>query len=119
MANEPTLLQERLAALKVSYAVKLPERLNELEAAVTFFTNSETPDLARQALKAIHAQAHKLAGSAGTFGFAAVSDAAHHLDIYSSSFIEEGDSPTPEQCDKIKELLETLIATGSAKAKAP
>ncbi len=58
------------------YVAGLPEKITALEAALSRFSSTGDEDAAFSAL----AQAHKLAGSGGTFGFPGVSEAAADLE---------------------------------------
>ncbi len=57
-------MTEKLKALRVSYAKKLPDRIKELYAA--------SEGGGEKALRDVHGLAHKLAGSAATYGYRAL-----------------------------------------------
>jgi len=103
----------KLKKLRTSYAAKLPRRLNELEELVARVVDSDTVEKTHQALHDIHAQAHNLAGSGGTFGFAALSDAAQQLEFFTISLLDESVFPTAEQYRKTEKLLSNLIMAGN------
>ncbi len=112
MANDPTQLQNKLAALRASYGAKLSGYLDELEAVAAPVIGGGAPNQVRQALDGVHARAHKLAGSAETFGFAAVSEMARQLEAFSGTILEEDGIPSSEQCEQLQDLLSALMAAG-------
>jgi len=58
------------------YAAGLPEKISALEAALRQLDGGTDEPASQEAALSVLAQAHKLAGSGGTFGFPAVSEAA-------------------------------------------
>ena len=76
MADIPPGLRASLAALRDAYAASLPARLDELEALY----RALCAGAGMQSLALLHAAAHKLAGSGGTFGFDGVGGAARRLE---------------------------------------
>ncbi len=73
----------QLAELRASFRPRLTERVEEIAAewetvrpAATAPPGNPAPDLLRR----LHRLAHSLAGTAGTFGFPAVGDAARILE---------------------------------------
>lgn len=105
MALSAEEFQEKLLALKASYRDRLPVQLEELEAlaapVIEGYANPEN-------LAAVHALAHKLGGSSGTFGFAAFSAAAHDIEAFMGAHLQ-GDGQLPEtERLKFGQLLEAL-----------
>ena len=76
MTDPKQQLQDQIKALKDEYGALLPERLNELDSAFADLPDDIRATAARQALETLCALAHKFTGSAGTFGFMAISEAA-------------------------------------------
>lgn len=76
----------QLAALKAQFAMQVGQTLDELTRQV----QALGPDLTREQLAAFHAQLHKLAGSGGTFGFAALSRQARDLEVTAKAWLESG-----------------------------
>jgi diguanylate cyclase (GGDEF)-like protein len=76
MADTRPDLQAALGALRDAYAASLPAKLDEL--AVQY--RALSADNGSQSLQLLHASAHKLAGSAGTFGFEDTGNAARRLE---------------------------------------
>lgn len=70
-------LQQALQALAVNYAAELPARIAEIESRMQALLDGKA-DAAD--LQLLHRQLHSLHGSARTFGFPAVSEAARELE---------------------------------------
>jgi HPt (histidine-containing phosphotransfer) domain-containing protein len=85
MANTVADIQDQLRALSDAYGEQLPKRIHQLEETCNRVL--EHPEQA-QGFKALIQQAHGLAGSGATFGFAALSDTARSLEIYLKSLGE-------------------------------
>ncbi len=74
----------RLEAVKTRFVSVLDQRLDIMEfhsSAITSATEG------RNALTAIQAQAHKIAGTAATFGFTQLGEAAQHADQAIAAFL--------------------------------
>ena len=72
--------QQQLKALGAEYEAKLPARLRELDACFKRLPTDGGAGESRQGLENLMALAHKLSGSAGTFGFMALGNAAEKLE---------------------------------------
>ena len=83
----------QLTALQNQYAVQLEHTLNDLKRRVA----EQGQDIPRAMLTDIHARLHKLAGSGGTFGFAALSLQAHSLEVTVQAWLENATAPLPLQ----------------------
>ena len=68
---------EKLNALHREYSRRLPEKLKEIDRACRDLSES---DHAKERLKKLHLLVHKLAGSAGTFGFPELGEEARKYD---------------------------------------
>ncbi|MBL8717619.1 MAG: Hpt domain-containing protein [Myxococcales bacterium] len=66
-------VEARLAKLREAYGVALPAKLAELRAALAAADSGE-------GIAAARALAHRLRGTAATYGFAAVSEAAGRIE---------------------------------------
>jgi len=75
MPDPDDALERALRALREEYLAAAPGRVAELWAALARVQNGEPA-----AISALGALAHRLAGSAGSYGFQAVSQAARELD---------------------------------------
>jgi HPt (histidine-containing phosphotransfer) domain-containing protein len=79
-------LQRKIDALRKSFAAGLGARFTELETAVAALLPGQSLAAQSTPIKIILEQAHKIAGSAGTFGFGEMSAIA---------------SQTEQLCDRI------------------
>lgn len=71
-------LQDKLAASRAAYVDKLQRRLDELQELLQQARTA--PERALEPLQQAQRLAHKICGSAGTFGFAAAGEAAGEID---------------------------------------
>ncbi len=95
-------LEERLAKLREGYATKMSEKLDSLEQAVrTVVSRRATPEEVDRLWNA----AHKLAGTAGSYGFSQLGDAVHEMETLVDPFRTQGDLPRPV-CDALVLLME-------------
>ncbi len=76
-ASQQKALAEQLAKLRADYLARLPDELAALQALAEGFQGGERD---RPGLEVLHQHLHKLAGSGGTFGLAALSAAARALE---------------------------------------
>lgn len=125
MPDSSPSLQERLDALRVTFASHLPERLTDLAAR---WERIETAAWNANAFIEFHRAAHSLVGSSGTYGFAAVSRSARNLETYLKGLLPGIIPPSIEQRAQIHLLLRELLASpleakgtfpGAAPAQAP
>ncbi len=94
-------IQAQLAALKGAFLAQLGTRLDELESA-----------WAAGNLAEVHRHAHKLAGTAGTFGVAEISALARNLE-HQLAQAREGQPITDSQRDEAHKLLVKLRETAA------
>lgn len=100
--------QLRLKALSDSYAVQLPQKLEQIELAW-----SELPIAAwdEEAFQSLYRMVHSLSGSGKTFGFAALSVAARNLEDALQPLAQAKAMPDEAQRRKIRTLLDELHRT--------
>ncbi len=82
-------LQQRIKALRDEYEAKLPGRLRELDAAFKRLPPDGGAGDSRPELQNLMALAHKLSGSAGTFGFMALGIAAEKLENACQAYLDQ------------------------------
>ncbi|MBL4690546.1 MAG: Hpt domain-containing protein [Rhodospirillales bacterium] len=97
--------QAKLKALRKAFRDSLDGRLDEIDAAHDKLLTADGGNSGE--LDNLQALAHKLNGAAGTFGLAAVSDAAGELEALCISLVEEGTAVSGE-LDRIAGLLDDL-----------
>jgi len=85
MSEEPSL-EEKLAALQVKFKGQLQERFDAIAVPWQDYLQGHEPE----ALKAMHMAAHKMAGSAATFGFAEISKLAKEAELALDGFVNDG-----------------------------
>lgn len=113
MANVDTAVQQQLALLKESFGAKLIERIAEIEAAALPLTEENvSQDDASRAVDTLQALSHKLTGSAGTFGFAAISVSARKLEQCSGRLKDATISESDRS--EVLQLLADLVAVVEA-----
>lgn len=71
--------EEKLKALRDEFEARLPGRIEELDAAFAKLSPEDSAE-SGEALENLMALAHKLSGSAGTFGFMALGVAGEKLE---------------------------------------
>jgi len=98
-------LQDQIKTLKDEYGAKLPERLDELDAAFADLPDDIRAVGAHQALETLYALSHKLNGSAGTFGFKAISDTAERLEARCRTLLDDADSAPADGRADIADLV--------------
>ena len=106
MGQQDTLA-ERLAALAASYAAQLPATIKTMEKL------AGTAPTDAIALRDLGASAHKLAGSAGTFGLQDVSDCARRLE---AACLAMGEAASREAADEVQRIFAELKAIAADQA---
>ncbi|MBT3306191.1 MAG: Hpt domain-containing protein [Alphaproteobacteria bacterium] len=94
MTNADEELQAKIKALQNTYKANLATRLDEIDAALENLRAAG--GINGEKLNTLLALAHKLTGSAGTFGLAAISDIAGDLEALCSSHIDGGTDASEE-----------------------
>ena len=109
MADYPPEIERKLEALRASFADDLGGTMRELESVAQGLGDGASAEDARGALETIHARAHKLAGSAATFGFPRVGEIAQDLEERCFAMLQEA-GPPPTARQTINGLLVILGA---------
>ena len=97
-------LEKQLAALRVAYAEKLPGKFTELRRLASQAKASGTPESAEEFQRC----AHTLAGTAGSYGLDAVSEAARQLE---SLIVESTDDRNEEAMARLEAAVDRLFLT--------
>lgn len=95
--------------LRVRYAARLPERVAALRDGLVCLERGEAGPVQREAM--LH-QAHSLAGSATTFGYASIGELAQRLDLRLRALLER-DSPDAEIALEIRGFVDDLTRLAS------
>lgn len=114
MPTALTDIQQKLGTLRAEYAGQLPDKLAQLDELWQTLRAAENR---LDTLTAMHHMAHGLKGSGATFGFTALSNTAHLLEMFLKSLAQSKATPTVEQQQQIEELLAEL-RTDAAKPDA-
>lgn len=77
----------KLQALRDDYAARLP---NEIQSLRDLASNLAKPELQQEALNQLNQKLHKLAGSAGSFGFPDLGKQAKKLELQTQSWLTSG-----------------------------
>lgn len=118
----PNTLALYMQTQRVLYAAGLPEKIRALEAALRQLGEGTRPASGSEAALSVLTQAHQLAGSGGTFGFPAVSQAAASIEKILS---ENADVPGfPGAADRLRmeaslEALKVAAAEGTPVSDIP
>ena len=111
MTDAPDPLQERIASIRRKFVDSLGDRLRTFEMAfdaVTAATRGGESEL--RYLTLLHEQAHKLAGTAGMFGYHKLSQTSLATEHKCAALLAEGRMPTPAELDEIGALVRSLRA---------
>lgn len=95
MDELPEKVQERLSALSREFIERVPERLREMRSLM-----DQSSSGCRSSLRELRLRVHRIAGSAATFGFESLGEAARDLE----SIIER--ELTAEQRNPSREILD-------------
>ncbi len=98
-------LQAKVAALTKDYSDKLP---NDLDIFLSYETRTQT-ETGLEIISEIRNHAHKISGSAGSYGFMALSDVATKLDVAGKEAMDNEDF-SDDTFHTFKMLLSDLIA---------
>jgi HPt (histidine-containing phosphotransfer) domain-containing protein len=105
---DPDDFRLRLKVLSDSYAMQLPQKLEQIELAW-----GELPIVVwdEEAFQALHRMVHSLSGSGKTFGFAMLSVAARNLEDALQPLAQAQAMPDAAQRRSIRTLLDELHRT--------
>ena len=105
MPDPDETLQGRLAELRDRFVKGFAERMSTMQGGAGQLDGASSVDEALAALKVIRAEAHKLVGTAATFGFAPAGDAAAELEASCDALIENGAVPSPDDRNRLNDQI--------------
>ncbi len=106
---------EKLASIKASYINDaLPEQLTTLMECQGQLGQVQDSESATQLITALHAAAHKLAGSSGTFGLTDLSVAARALSDFTGDSGPVNGQNYADYLSEIEAMAEEIKKTASA-----
>ena len=106
---------EKMRALGEAYAASLPGKLDELASLARQLSGTGPFVEARQRMIEASELAHKIAGTAGTFGYPEVTDGTRAIEESLRTVLEAGRPLTAEQAAKIVGQVEKLKKLGLGK----
>lgn len=112
-------LDRELTALHKAYRARLPLQAGELDK---IWQTVQEGGCGGEALAALHALAHGIAGSGATFGYPALSEAATPLEELADNILRAGAPPSDAQRDRLAQSVETLrsaLSTLSSSGEPP
>jgi chemotaxis protein histidine kinase CheA len=99
------MIQEKLAKARSEYQDKLRGRLQELEGLLREARDGSGPEPLHSAQRL----AHRVCGTAGTFGFAEVSSAVARIDMLLLELLAGRAEPIPAFWQQIEEALQQAL----------
>ena len=111
MADNGKTVEEKMAALRDSYARQLVSKIDEISSHVMSTSPSSNNDV-NSAIASVRALTHKLAGSGATFGFKEVSEIAREMESACVKVIE-GEDKEDGLADFLDERLSALKKSGT------
>ena len=109
MSGDNADLQAKLAALRTQFGDGLAERMRDLEAAADGIA-APLDDNGFAAVKNLRDHAHKMSGSAPTFGYTTVGDCAYELEMVCEAILADRDNPSPSNIGDIEPLVGKVSA---------
>lgn len=101
---EKTDLQHRLHTFRARFAAGLPTRLERLHG---HWREASDPTRRERALKALHREAHNLAGGSASFGYQRLGTVARRLEERAGA-LAEGRRAFAAECEELERDLGTL-----------
>jgi DNA-binding response OmpR family regulator len=112
-APDAALVADRLADLRAAYGAALPAKLRRLRDLAHDLDPNKAWPQTRAALEEIRAGAHMFAGSAPTFGFGAVGQAARAVERLTDPMLRAVARPSPPELRALRTLLDELVTQAS------
>jgi DNA-binding response OmpR family regulator/HPt (histidine-containing phosphotransfer) domain-containing protein len=114
--KNPAEIAAQLERLRQAYAADLDSKLDELEQQLKFSLAADAPGAISGRLDALRAQAHTLAGSAGTFGFVRLGELAKDMENAIVAAVGRGEGATERTGNALQTLLNAMRCEVSAGA---
>ncbi len=103
-----TDVQSKLAAMTVAFLSKLTDKIRELEESAAPIVETASEDAIRHALGAVQALAHRLAGSAGTYGYGNIGHTARNLELTCQALLEHTDLGWQQDLGQVHDLVSLM-----------
>lgn len=108
-------IRKQLALMAGEFTRQLPQRLEELENALTKL--KKLPDV--ENMQKLRLLVHKLAGSAATFGHDRLSEQAREFELFLDNYIEKSQLPAGDEWGQIDAYLNSLAKEEETDDSAP
>lgn len=95
----------RIESMRMDYARQLPGKIRRITEE---WSRLKERGWDTDVVKELVHQSHGMAGVAATFGFAEVSARALVVDVFLAALLENADTPTDDQWQRIGELMADL-----------
>jgi HPt (histidine-containing phosphotransfer) domain-containing protein len=118
MAHNTQTLEEKIEAIRASYASGLDDRLGELKAAADLVVQGDLDEDVSRALSVLHFQAHSLAGSAPSFGFEALGNASRKLELFCQSLTDHDQPLSIHKRQETAGYLDSVLQCHDPRARA-
>jgi len=105
MTDNAIELEEKLAVLRQSYIAQLESRFESLEAAFNNISQGSDFATAKVGLEQLSFNAHKLAGTAGTFGFADLGEKGAEIEAKCDELVNSETTPSAEDKQNLAEMI--------------
>jgi len=105
MTGNPSELEIKLAALKQNYIAQLDERIETLETALQDILAGSDFASAKEGLEQLAFHAHKISGTAGTFGFDVLGQKGADIEIMCDQFVKTEIIPSQAEKEELGELV--------------
>ncbi len=113
MSSRSERLEKRMAELSERFTAEIPTRLNRIETSVETYLGDRT----YESLESVILHSHKLAGSAGSFGYHALAAAARELELFLVQVRNESsDLPQTSADANVRELVQKVREQASMAA---
>jgi diguanylate cyclase (GGDEF)-like protein len=99
--------RDRLRALRDKYIRSLPDAIGRIEAHWSRMLEDKSN---RDEARSLHGMLHTLAGSAPSFGFSEVGEAARNAEILVRNLFDNADPPDSDAWERIEACLDALLA---------
>lgn len=105
MSNGEEELERALVKLRAKYLADLPQRLADVGAELAKAESGDIP-----AMQTVRLLLHRLAGSAGNYGFDLATTRARAAEDLAARIAQTGTPPTAEQAASLRGLIADLGA---------
>ena len=110
MPDEPTESEDEMERIQESFRAELAEWLEDIISMGRTIGTDKAEDDPKALVESLRERAHQVAGTAGTFGFEEIGDAALELELLCAALLEQGDTADLAKIGAAMAALETAAA---------